>query len=419
MTNAVTVEGLSKRFRLYHERNQSLKATLLRRGRARYEDFWALRDVSFEVPTGATFGLIGENGSGKSTLLKCVARILEPDEGQVTTVGKVAALLELGSGFHPELSGRENVYLNGSILGLTTKQLDRRFEEIVDFAGIEHFIDQPVKNYSSGMYVRLGFSVAINVDPDVLLLDEVLAVGDESFQRKCEERFSAFRDSGRTVVLVSHGMSAMRTLCDTVAWLEHGAVQAVGNPADQVDCYVADSLDARPVADEIGLRWGSGEVLVNRVEMLDAAGVARTAFRCGAPVTIRIHWTAREVIRNPVFGLSLETLDGTYLWAHHSRDGDVVPDCIEGTGYIDLRLDRLMLQPGVFDLSASAVDHTCSHVYDFRKHALRFDVSPGSPRESGGLVALGGQWREPMHTERSARELPTQPRLDGSGRIGA
>jgi ABC-2 type transport system ATP-binding protein len=184
-TPVITVDHVSKRFRLYHERNQSLKASVLRGGRARFEEFWALDDVSFEVPEGSTFGLIGENGSGKSTLLKCIARILRPDKGSISARGKLSALLELGAGFHPELSGRENVYLNGSILGLSKKQLDERFDEIVAFAGIEHFIDTPVKNYSSGMYVRLGFSVAINVDPDLLLIDEVLAVGDAEFQRKC------------------------------------------------------------------------------------------------------------------------------------------------------------------------------------------------------------------------------------------
>ena len=186
------------------------------------EDFWALRDVSFEVYEGETFGLIGENGSGKSTMLKCLTKILRPDEGTVAVNGKVSALLELGAGFHPELSGRENVFLNGAILGLSQKELRRRFDEIVDFAGVGAFIDEPVKNYSSGMYVRLGFSVAINVDPDVLLVDEVLAVGDEAFQRKCNEKFAELRNQGKTIVLVSHGLGTVQNLCDRVAWFSHG-----------------------------------------------------------------------------------------------------------------------------------------------------------------------------------------------------
>ena len=393
---AVIVEDLAKRFRLYHERNQSLKATLLRKGRAKYEDFWALQDISFEVPAGTTFGLIGENGSGKSTLLKCLARILVPDRGSARTHGKVAALLELGSGFHPELSGRENVYLNGAILGLSKRELDGRFDEIVDFSGIEAFIDQPVKNYSSGMYVRLGFSVAINVDPDILLVDEVLAVGDAAFQRKCEERFADFRSSGRTVVLVSHAMSSMRTLCDSVAWLEHGQLQGVGSSAELIDGYVDEALEERPVEQQGGTRRGSGEALVERVELLDAAGRARTSFRTGDAVVLRLHYDAKVAIDAPVFGWSIETLDGTYLWAHHSRDGQMVPDRIEGRGYVDLVVDRLPLQPGVFDLSASLVAFDCVHEYDHRKRLVRFDVNFGTPRESGGQLILGGRWQQPV-----------------------
>ena len=203
---AVEVVDVSKKFRLFKERNNSLKATIMRGRRVIAEDFWALKDVSFEVYEGETFGLIGENGSGKSTMLKCLTKILRPNEGTVMVNGKVSALLELGAGFHPELTGRENVFLNGAILGLSQKELRRRFDDIVDFAGVGAFIDEPVKNYSSGMYVRLGFSVAINVDPDVLLVDEVLAVGDEGFQRKCNEKFAELRNQGKTIVLVTHGL---------------------------------------------------------------------------------------------------------------------------------------------------------------------------------------------------------------------
>jgi len=396
---AVTVEGLSKRFRLYSERNQSFKAALLRRGRSSYEDFWALQDVSFEVPQGSTFGLIGENGSGKSTLLKCIARILEPDGGSIRSVGKLAALLELGSGFHPELSGRENIYLNGSILGLSKKQLDSRFDEIVDFSGIEHFIDQPVKNYSSGMYVRLGFAVAINVDPDILLVDEVLAVGDAAFQRKCEERFADFRASGRTVVLVSHAMSSMRTLCDSVAWLQHGRLQGLGDSGDLVDEYVDESHGDRVPEDTTGgSRWGDGQATVERVEFIGAAGKPTTTLRTGAAVSLRLHFDAKVRIPNPVFGYAVETVEGVYLWAHNSRDGGMVPDAIHGLGYIDLAVPHLPLQEGVFDVSASVVAYDCVKIHDYRKRVLRFDVLNGDPRESGGYVTFGGTWQPPVET---------------------
>lgn len=236
---AVHVSDVSKKFRLYHERNQSLKSAIMRRKISVHEDFWALRDITFDVPTGSTFGLIGSNGSGKSTLLKCLAKILYPETGTITANGKVAALLEVGSGFHPELSGRENVFLNGSILGMSRKEIQGKFDEIVAFSGVEQFIDQPVKNYSSGMYVRLGFSVAINVDPDILVVDEVLAVGDAEFQAKCFQKFDDFKAAGKTVILVTHSMGAVKSMCDHAAWINKGTLESVGKAAPVIAAYEA------------------------------------------------------------------------------------------------------------------------------------------------------------------------------------
>jgi lipopolysaccharide transport system ATP-binding protein len=237
---AITVDGVSKRFRMFRDRSTSLKSVLTR-GRKRLppEDFWALTDVSFEVPRGSTFGLIGRNGSGKSTLLKCISRILQPDAGTITVEGRVASLLEVGSGFHPELTGRENIYLNGAILGMSKKEIASRYDQIVHFSGIKGFIDQPVKNYSSGMYVRLGFSVAIHVDPDVLIVDEVLAVGDAAFQTKSRQKFAEFQSADRTIVLVSHSMSAVKEFCDQAVWLDGGKIKAVGPAAEVADAYLA------------------------------------------------------------------------------------------------------------------------------------------------------------------------------------
>lgn len=233
----VSVDGVGKKFRLYKERNQSLKSAVIRGRMSVHDDFWAVRDVTFDVPAGSTFGLIGNNGSGKSTLLKCLARILTPDEGKITPQGKVAALLEVGSGFHQELTGRENIFLNGSILGMSQKQIKAKLDEIIDFSGVEQFIDQPVKNYSSGMYVRLGFAVAINVDPDILVVDEVLAVGDAEFQEKCADKFVEFHDKGKTVILVSHSMSAVQEMCDHVAWLQDGSLVMTGEAAPVISAY--------------------------------------------------------------------------------------------------------------------------------------------------------------------------------------
>ena len=390
--SAISVEHVSKRFRLYTERNQSVKAAIMRGGRATYREFWALRDVSVEIPRGKTFGLIGENGSGKSTLLKCIARILRPDEGRIAASGKMAALLELGSGFHPELSGRENVFLNGSILGLSKKELTAKFDDIVDFAGLAEHIDSPVKNYSSGMYVRLGFSVAINVDPEILLVDEVLAVGDEKFQRKCMEKFSDFRNEGRTIVIVSHAMGSMRNLCDEVAWLDHGVVKDLGTPARVVDEYVDESHDERQQVATGGTRWGSGEARVEHIEVRDALGNATTRVRTGDPVTIRIGYVADERIERPVFGVAIHSIEGTHVTGPNTREGDAVPEAIDGGGCVDLVIDRLLLVPGTYDISASLYDYSCTHAYDHRSHATRFDVEPGEPRESLGVVSLGGRW---------------------------
>lgn len=240
MSIAVNVEHVSKKFRLYHERNQSLKSTIMRGRRSVHEDFWALKDVSFDVPEGSTFGLVGSNGSGKSTLLKCLAKIYYPESGTITAHGKVAALLEVGSGFHPELTGRENIFLNGSILGMSRKDVTAKFDEIVDFSGVGEFIDQPVKNYSSGMYVRLGFSVAINVNPDILVVDEVLAVGDGEFQAKCRSKFNEFKHMGKTVILVSHDLGTVHEMCDSGVWLKRGEVQLAGAIDDVISAYQND-----------------------------------------------------------------------------------------------------------------------------------------------------------------------------------
>jgi ABC-type polysaccharide/polyol phosphate transport system ATPase subunit len=394
--NAITVRNVSKKFRLYNDRNQSLKATLSRGRRARYENFQALDDVSLEIEQGTTYGLIGENGSGKSTLLKCMARILRPEQGSIEVVGKVSALLELGAGFHPELSGRENVYLNAAILGLSGKEVTRKFDEIVEFAGLEQFIDSPVKNYSSGMYVRLGFSVAINVDPDVLLVDEVLAVGDEQFQRRCNEKFSELRERGKTIVVVSHGMSAMRTICDQVAWLEPGVLQQVGDAGEVIDSYIAEvQTDRQEVADDDGLgaRWGSGEAVIEQVELVGPSGRPSTRISTGDPMTVRIHFDAHEVIERPVFGFAIFTLEGMLITGPNTREAGLECDRIHGPGVIELTIPQLMLLPGTYDISVSLYDHAITHPYDFRQKVVRFDVEVGTPHETfGGVMSLGGRW---------------------------
>ncbi len=242
-TPSVVVDDVSLSFRMYRERNNSFKTAVMRGRRSVHEDFPALKNISFEVEAGTTFGLIGRNGAGKSTLLKCLARILYPDSGSIKINGKMASMLELGSGFHPELSGRENIFLNASILGMSRKDVTAKFDEIVDFSGVEKFIDQPVKNYSSGMYVRLGFSVAINVNPDILVVDEILSVGDAAFQQKCRQKFAEFKESGKTVILVSHSSGNVLDMCDNVAWIDHGRLVKIGDAEAVMTEYLNETTD--------------------------------------------------------------------------------------------------------------------------------------------------------------------------------
>jgi ABC-2 type transport system ATP-binding protein len=389
---AVTIDHVTKRFRLYHERNQSMKAAILRGGRARYDDFLALRDVTFDVPTGTTLGLIGENGSGKSTLLKCIAQILFPDEGTITTRGKISALLELGAGFHPELSGRDNVYLNGAILGLTKKQLDDRFDDIVDFSGISQFIDSPVKNYSSGMYVRLGFSVAINVDPDVLLIDEVLAVGDAEFQQRCTDKIVDLKAQGRTIVVVSHSMESVRNLCDQVALLEHGRLVTVGPAVDVIDEYLVDVFHDEEFDASDGARWGSGEIRIDRAELLGSDGRRVNLVQTGDEVIVRMQYTAHEPVRLPVFGIGINAADGAYVAGPNTRDSGLVIDQVDGEGVIDLHIERLMLVPGTYSVTVAVHDESCTHPFDFRQKLLTLKVELGQPRDILGYVALDAHW---------------------------
>jgi ABC-type polysaccharide/polyol phosphate transport system ATPase subunit len=386
--SAISVDRVSKRFRLYHDRNQTLKAAVVRGRRARYEDFWALKEVSFDIERGETFGIIGPNGSGKSTMLKCLSKILRPEEGTIEVRGSMSSLLELGAGFHPELSGRENVYLNAAILGLTRKQVDARFDEIVEFAGLERFIDMPVKNYSSGMYVRLGFAVAINVEPDILLIDEVLAVGDEAFQRKSAEKIAGFRDSERTVVLVSHGLPQVRSLCDRVAWIEEGRLMMVGSAPEVVDAYTGETHEDRETTATGGTRWGSGEVRITAVELLDAQGRPARRIRSGAEMSILVVFHAGRPVQDPVFGIGIEHIDGQLVAGTNTlRQGQTVSG-VHGPGEVRVRIPHLPLAEGTYDLSVAIGDRTERHDYDYWHRPIRFDVQHGD-RIAVGYVDLG------------------------------
>ncbi|GIU85357.1 MAG: ABC transporter [Acidimicrobiales bacterium] len=394
---AVVVEGVSKRFRVYHERQHTLKATLLTGRRSVHEDFWALDDVSFEVPRGCTFGLIGENGSGKSTLLKCMARILVPDRGRIVVDGRLSALLELGAGFHPELTGRENVYLNGSILGLSKREIDRRFDEIVTFAGAEvaRFIDTPVKNYSSGMFVRLGFAIAINVEPEILLVDEILAVGDEAFQHRCTQKFASLRASGVTIVLVTHSLDAVRTICDRAAWLHHGRLMEVGLAGRVVESYL-DAVRSHRREEEERAGAGTpkpetaGETVFRGAVLLNEHGEEITVARTGEPATLRLFLDLPTDSHKPVLRLELHRADGLMVSAESTRGSGITLAGRAGPTVVDYHMERVLLGTGTYDVSAILKDREGDVAR--RAKLLRFDVGNGNLIHHGGVVLLGGYW---------------------------
>ena len=391
--SAVSVENVWKYFRLYHEKNQYLKSTLLRGRRARYDEFWALKGVDFEIPFGSTFGIIGSNGSGKSTLLKCLAGILSPDKGSVSCNGRMAALLELGAGFHPDLSGRENIYLNGAILGMTRSEIDRKLEEIIDFSGLEKFVDTPVKNYSSGMVVRLGFAVATNVDPEILIIDEVLAVGDESFQHRCHEKIESFRQEGRTIILVSHGLMQVAQLCSTVAWLEKGVIQEIGPSYEVIGKYAGQSHDAAPkIEGEIGERWGSHEAEITRAEFVNADGVPVHVLKSGEPISLQIDYTAHMPIKEPVFGIRITHLHGTNVWGSNTKRMGFQPATLNNSGTITLNIPELPILAGTYDLTIALTDQHETYEYDHWERRVRFDVVQYNSFDEG-LIQIEANWQ--------------------------
>jgi ABC-2 type transport system ATP-binding protein len=382
-----------KYFRLYQEKNQYLKSTLLRGRRARYDEFWALKGVDFEIPFGSTFGIIGSNGSGKSTLLKCLAGILSPDKGSVACNGRMAALLELGAGFHPDLSGRENIYLNGAILGMTRSEIDRKLEEIIDFSGLEKFVDSPVKNYSSGMVVRLGFAVATNVDPEILIIDEVLAVGDESFQHRCHEKIESFRQEGRTIILVSHGLMQVAQLCSTVAWLEKGVIKDIGSSYDVIGKYAGQSHDAAPkIEGELGERWGSHEAEITRAEFVNADGVPVHVLKTGEPVSLQIDYTAHMPITEPVFGIRFTHLHGTTVWGSNTKRMGFQPPTLNNSGTITLNIPELPILAGTYDLTVALTDQHETYEYDHWERRVRFDVVQYNSFDEG-LIQIEAKWQ--------------------------
>jgi len=355
-----------------------------------------LRDVTFDVPTGATFGVVGGNGSGKSTLLKVLAGILRADEGTAVADGRISALLELGAGFHPELTGRENVYLNGAILGFTSREIRRRFDDIVGFAELDRFIDEPVRNYSSGMYVRLGFSVAIHVEPEILLVDEVLAVGDHTFQKRCLDRFAQLKAEGRTIILVSHDLDMVGWLCEQTAWIQQGTLRAVGPSPKVIEQFLDGACDSPTRADpapSAPRRFGGlgPDDLVRAVDLVDANGHPMDRVGSGRPVRFRVRVDADQVGEPVTVALGLYRADGTHVASINSGAAARAADDA-GTVEVDYAVDSLAVQPGIYELSVALHDATMGRVFERHTHLVRFEVEPTGVDQQNGLVALGGTW---------------------------
>jgi ABC-2 type transport system ATP-binding protein len=397
MSAAVEVRGVSKRFRLYHEKHYTLKERLIRLGRtSSHEDFWALKNIDFAVDEGETVGLLGHNGSGKSTLLKCIGGILQPSAGEILTRGRLASLLELGAGFHPDLTGRENVYLNASILGIAHRDVDRIFDDVVAFAELEQFIDNQVKFYSSGMFVRLGFAVAVNIDPDVLLVDEVLSVGDENFQRKCLERVREFQAEGRTIIFVTHASDLVRRICDRAVVLDHGKQIVTGPPGEAIRAYreslMAGGLGEKeePAAEEaIG---GLGEVSrSHQVKITDVAiehpGQGQRQYLLpGEPLTVHVDYDASDPVEDVVFAIGILDLEGRMLYGANTVqiDGELHP--VDGPGRLSFRFDSVPLLDGTYLLFLGIHTYDVGTFYDISDGDHHFEVM--NPTQVIGQVAL-------------------------------
>jgi ABC-2 type transport system ATP-binding protein len=382
---AIEVEAVSKRFRIYHDKGNSLKERFVNIGRNDHDDFWALHEISFSVDRGETVGLLGHNGSGKSTLLKCIAGILRPTSGSIRTAGTIAALLELGSGMHPELTGRENIFLNGSILGLTRREVEKRFDEIVAFAEIEEFIDNQVKHYSSGMSARLGFAVAVNVEPEILLVDEVLAVGDESFQRKCRERIKRFQREGRTILVVTHSPDMVRQMCERAVVLDHGELVTVSDSAEAVLAY-RDALLRRGL--ELAEGTASERVLTNSVKItnvqIEYLGVSREHLLPGEPARVVVGYDAPQPIDDVVFAINIYDRQGNLLVGTNSDLLGFETGTVSGAGEIAFELGSVPLLDGVYEVHVGV--HSTDGGVEYDHRAGKDVLQVMNPGRAIGLV---------------------------------
>ncbi|VVB97049.1 putative ABC transporter ATP-binding protein [uncultured archaeon] len=425
--DAIVVENVSKRFKIPHERRRTVYeniAGMLKGSRYSYEEFWALRNVSFTVKRGETIGIIGENGSGKSTLLKVIAGVLYPDNGRVTVNGRIAPFLELGVGFQPELTAEENVYLYGSIMGMDRAQIKNKINDIFEFAELEKFRNAKLKNFSSGMYARLAFSTAISTEPDIILIDEALAVGDEAFQRKCYDTINEFRREGKTIVFVSHGMETVKQLCERSILLNQGQIGSIGYSEKVVSDYHVsmhikeelalkkqhDKRIEQQTTDKIIIneattpekietqqtsaedRWGSMEVEITEVKFFAKNGNERYIFRTGEPLVARIKYFSKTKIEKPVFGIAIHRNDGVHITGPNTKFYNNVIESINGEGAVEYIIDSLPLLKGTYLFTAAVYDFACVNPYDHHEKRFTFKVVDGEIKDYG-MLYIPCRWK--------------------------
>ena len=397
----INVRDVKKKFRVYRDRGNTLRDRFLTAGRGKYQEHWVLKGISFQVKRGEAIGLIGENGCGKSTTLKMLTKILYPDEGSIEMKGRVSSLIELGAGFHPDLSGRENIYTNASIFGLGRKEIDRRLEEIIAFSELAEFIDDPVRTYSSGMYMRLAFAVAINVDADILLIDEILAVGDAAFQAKCFRKLQEIKARGTTIVIVSHAMSQLELICDRSIWIADGLIRMEGKPRDVHPKYMewmsrknqqagTETEETAEKDSEGNLkRWGSGEARMTDVKVTGADGTEQAEFSPRDPFTVHIRYEAQRKLDDVVIGIAIYRSDGTMIYGTNTLIDTAAPVTLQEAGTIDLKVDGLPAANGSYSIDL-ALHRPDGFNYDFWRDICTIRIADRV--QTPGEIALTHEW---------------------------
>ena len=400
---AIEVKNVTKSFKVYYDKGKELKEKMLFWKRNKFENRVVLDDVSFTIKRGEAVGLVGKNGCGKSTTLNMLTRIIYPDSGSITMHGRVSSLIELGAGFHPDMTGRENIYTNASIFGLTKKEIDARLDDIISFSELGQYIDNPVRTYSSGMYMRLAFSVAINVDADILLVDEILAVGDANFQTKCFNKIREIKGQGTTIVIVSHSLGQIEQICDRSIWIKDGRIEKEGDPKsvhlEYLDYMNNERMDEEERARvkqqriESGLedenRFGTGNVRCTNVRLLDDNGDEQGIFKCGGNMTVQFDYHVNNPVENAIIGVKINRIDGVYVYGTDTRIDKFKNFEITQDGTISLTFKDMPLIKGQYYLDIS-IEYSEGLPEDYLKHAAKFEIV--SSLEDMGIALVSHDW---------------------------